>query len=358
MKYLRQDGSVKEIEVDSSLSVRYESRGDSHVHITPAIDNDSDLPTIILHFMGVVATAPRYIDPQNIPWILSTLNAFHAYLLSDEPLKDRGEFKRDIHGFAISGTNTYRDDSDDGQPQLPTFLELSRRFFCLELLHTHLYGGRVRTNKFFDQCRQEETEGITSMLSVKKDSGRYDLSCRAFPLKALDFLGEKRFKTDMTQRFYKGSEVVFVVPDDGILTLNAGGQKTVYGNGTAIMCEIERFYRSQGGCGYDVTSVALPESLARGINYEFHFSPTLMCKQSIGPYSGANIGMYVPLDWISHIVKRPRGQLSEEYTIKRVDSYCHPQSSNASLDKVAEDLVSSKIRRDIEAVRAMFSSIR
>lgn len=140
--------------------------------------------------------------------------------------------------------------------------------------------------------------------------------------------------------------------------MNAGGQKTVYGSGTAITCEVERFYLSQGGWGYDVTSVALPESLAKGINYEFHFAPTLMCKQSTGPYSGANIGMYVPLDWISHIVERPRGQLSEEYTIKRVESFRHPQRSDASLDKVAETVVGSKIRRDIETVREMFSRIR
>lgn len=357
MKYLGQDGNVKEIEVDSSLSVRYESRGDRHVHVTPAIDSDSDLPTIILHFMGVVATAPRYIDPRSVPWILSTLDSFHDYVLSDEEPEDTYHEQRGIQGFAMRGTNPYRHELE-GKPQRPTLVDLSRRFFCLELLHTHLYGGRVRTNKFFDQSRQEESEGITPMLSVLEQSGRFDLSCRAFPHRSLDFLGKKSFKTDMTQRFYKGSEAVFVVPDDGLLTLNAGGQKTVYGSGTAIICEVERFYLSQGGWGYDVTSVALPESLAKGINYEFNFTPILMCKQSTGPYSGANIGMYVPLDWISHIVERSRGQLSEEYTIKKVNYYRHPQSSDASLDQVAEAMVGSKIRRDAEAVREMFSRIR
>jgi hypothetical protein len=356
VKYLAQNGIVKEIEVDSSLSVRYESRGDRHVHIPPTIDSDSDLSTIILHFMGVVATAPRYIDLQSIPWILSTLDAFHAYICSDEPPEDTYHSLRGIHDFAMSGTRWHQ--SDEGIPPRPTFVDLSRRFFCLELLAMHLYGGRVGTNKFFDQSRQEETEGITPMLSIKVDSGRGDLSCRAFPMRATDFLHKKSFKTDMTQQFFKGAEVVFVVPDDGLLTLNAGGSKTVYSRGTAIICEIERFYLSQGGWGYDVTSVALPESLAKGINYEFPFAPIMMAKQSIGSYSGVNIGMYVPLDWISHIVERPRGLLSLDHSIKRVESYRYPKSSDSAMDSAAESVVSAKISRDLQVAREMFSRLR
>lgn len=361
MKYIGQDGNVKEMVVDSSLSVRYESRGHRHVHITPAIDNDSDLPAIIKHFMGVVATGPRYIDPYSIPWILSTLDAFHDYVSSDHKPEGDGDYRRKrrgIHDFAISGTSTYWHQESEGKPPRPTFVELSRRFFCLELLLTHLYGGRVRTNKFFDPSRQEETEGITPMLSAKGESGRHDLSCRAFPHKALNFLGEKRFKTEMTQQFFKGTEAVFVVPEDGLLTLNDGGEKTVYGSGTVIIFEVERFYLSQGGWGYDVASVALPESLAKGINYEFPFTPLLMCKQSIGPYSGVNIGMYVPLDWITHLIERTRGDLSPEHTITRVESCRYPQTTDASLDKTAEALVSSKIRRDIDVTREMFSRFR
>ena len=356
MKYLGQDGSVKEISVDSSLSVRYESRGDRHVHLTPAIDNDSDLPSIIQHFMGVVATAPRYLDPQSIPWILSTLDAFHTYSCSDKQPEDGYHMLRSIHDFAISGTRWRR--SEEATLSRPTFVDLSRRFFCLRLLHTHLYGGWVETHKFFDQRRQEDSEGITPMLSAKGDSDRYELSCRSFPQRALGFLGEKSFKTDMTQQFFKGSEVVFVVPDDGLLSLNAGGQKTVYGKGTAIICEIERFYLSQGGWGYDVRSVALPESLTKGINYEFDFTPLLMCKQSVGACSGVNIGMYVPLDWITHIVKRPRGQLSDEYSIQKIESYHYQQTNDAMLDMVVEDMVSSKIRREMDAAREIFSRLR
>lgn len=358
MKFTALDGTVKEVEVPEgdSFSIVTTTIEGCKSHIVPRINANSGLPEIILHVMKIVSLQPFYLKVKDIPWILGVLDHFHELVLENRN-EHHTRFREDIEHFATIDCDRRSYRSAEENPHRPNFVDLSRRFFCLELLAAHLYGCTIHSTKVVNDDLDEDSDEEVLVGALYGDCGGFcrQASHPEFPIDSMEFLYDRQFKTRMSQNFFKRKEAVLMVPEGSSIKFDLGGKDFVFDSGSIVKFSVDRFYTTEGGwydgggpCGY-------PESSQNGVDCSLGLMPLIKSKIVFDVLRGDSIDLYVPLDWITHFIDQRDSIMDLEYSIKRIPTHCHPDAVDETYETEVHDYVRKIKTEQAARTKEMFS---
>lgn len=358
MKYVKLDGSIGECEPASPSfeDLKEIVDGEINYHL-PRIDAHSSLDELVSHVMGIISMKPFYLSVTDIPWMLAYMEGLRDFAIQrdEEPGLRFGYNMNTIEAYALSGT---REAYSKREIPKPNFIDLSRRFTCIELIVNHLYGFELVTRIESDNPEHERSR-VESVLIGGTLYGLDDAaSARYFPKDALDFIYDRRFKTIMSQDYFKRSCGFFTVPKGMAIEFNFETNGFSLKEGDTAMYEVDRFYTTQGGWrdGYEFSG--RPAIYDGSNGHVFRFIPILRSTMKDNKESRDDgFVVYIPLNWMTHIVKMPYGFGERNFSVTRISNHEYPPVIDHQRENKLYDYVERKANEEADAMDAILMGL-
>lgn len=359
MQYLKLDGSAGECEaVAPSFEALRENVDDETVYHLPRVNEHASLHDLVTHVMGIISMKPFYIAESDIPWMLAYLDGLRSFLEQTDTHEFRFGYDRNIlKRYSLSGTRyTYNENND---PK-PNFVELSRRFACIDVLLSHLYGFEMATEKESDDPENEHVDReyiiiAGALFGLDQDSRRSIEQC---PADSLDFIYERQFKTGMSQDYFKRSIGFLRIPEGMQIHFDFDTDGVGLKEGDSAMFEVDRFFTTQGGWRDDYDFAGFPAVVNNVQKHAFRFIPIL--KSNLGGKKRSlteSILIHVPISWITHVIQLPHGFYDREFSVQRVTNHEYPPVVDEKYELMVYEYVESKANKEADEMEELLRKI-
>lgn len=360
MQYVKLDGSIGDCEpvLPSFDGLKEIVDGEVTYHL-PRIDEEDSLHELVSHVMGIIAMKPFYIAETDIPWMLTFMDGFRDFAEQQEniPGLRLGFDMKTVKGWALSGTKqTY----SEYQVSEPNFIDLSRKFTCIDVIINHLYGFEIITHITSDNPDHERfrDESILVAGAVFGFESDYRATMPQLPKDSLDFIYERRFKTVMSQHYFRGAQGFFTVPKGMAVEFDFETNGFALKEGDTAMFQVERFYTTDGGWrdGYTPSGVTLISDSK--LDYAYRFIPVLRATliENKQP-DGQSLFINLPINWITHIVKMPYGLGEREFSITKIINHENPPVIDQKHEQKVYDHVKLKANEDADTMDAILRDL-
>lgn len=359
MQYVKLDGSISDCEpLAPSFDGLKEIVDGEVIYHLPRIDEHASLHELVSHVMGIVAMKPFYIAETDIPWMLTFMDGLRDFVeqQAHKPELRFGFDRNTVKGFALAGTrHTY----NEYHVANPNFIDLSRRFACIDVIINHIYGFEMLTRITSDNPEHERVrdELIVVASAVFGDDDQRG-SVYLLPRDSLDFMYERRFKTVMSQNYFKGAKGFFTVPKGMAIEFDFETNGFALKEGDTAMFEVERFYTTDGGWRDGHAHSGETVMLDTSKDYIFRFIPIL--RATLGSKNqpdGHSLVINLPINWITHIVKMPYGLGEREFSITRVINHENPPVIDQNYEQRVYDHVKLKVNEEADTMDALLRDL-
>lgn len=321
MKYLTLDGKIASCKPLESFFMNSEGGGPRDFCLTqPSNHVFMDADESISHIMRVLASQPKYLPENDIPWILAYIDDFKAFCKKEDRCWSP-------HGYYQMARNYIHHicygNSDQSKPtEQPDFISLTRRFVALDIIVSHLHGfdvhvdciightGVTTDQSLSDYSKNEGFMAETWVDGIVKFSNNKNIEIRS---DSIDFLNEKSFKTEMSQNYFKRARGRFKIPCGMSLACDEDhdGKTKLIPSGHSSEFEIDRFYLTKGGWPDDYISELDPvipeDKLQLGSRFD---EPTYRCYLREEGVTRRDRIVNIPLSWVTHSYGSPYVYLS------------------------------------------------
>jgi hypothetical protein len=369
MKYIGTDGEVGECEGLNSSIVDFLSINDGQkVILLPKPEQNYSLVDLIQIVKKIVAIQPPYLPADDIPWMLAYMEEFSRFVQAADSDKWQ-HFSFDgslIKQYATHGTRRFH--HEDTEKQAPNFIDLARRFTCLEIIHAHLYGFDLPACMFSKNSQQPDSsalddsrlneEDAVDVLGILRDEPYSMYNPRhPFPRDGLDFFEEKRFKTVMSQNFFKRASAAFLIPEGMEIDFDLDDENLTLKSGNYGIIEIDRFYKTQGGWYDGGGPAGYPNSSSDEMLYSMMFIPTIKCNIGEKNILSKALEINIPLNWITHFVQMPYDWNDRDFTISKIKTHKVQEPEDLDYDLAVQKMVSDKVTKYADGMEEMMNNL-
>jgi hypothetical protein len=238
--------------------------------------------------MGVIAAQPLYIYEKDCYWLLAHAEDFRDFLLSSgiEINEQAGDGLENVFYRYIEGHD---------------YFFISRLINLLDIVKYHMFGGYMECADYFENGHIVSFRGVLAQSKGNSMLG----SIRIF-----DFLENRKFKRNMSQRFFSRAVGLATVPVGEMLVTNYYPEPVNLLSGKSFGFEVKRFFKTEFhwshenyGPTYYPEHILAPRQRLREEVIFTCFLGNHMGIDSFMGYRSEIIG-YVPLHWVTHIGSR------------------------------------------------------
>lgn len=289
-----------------------------------------DMQESISHIMRIVASKPKYLPESEIPWILAHIDDFRNFCRNEDlcwrPFGFYAIAKNYVH-------NACHGQLDGDYHEAPEFISLTRRFVALGIIKQHLYGFDIHVDCIIGQpgvttepelSTYSEEEGFMAEIwvdGILKFSNNANIE---FTKDSIDFLYEKKFKTTMSQDFFKRARGIFKIPDSmGLIhDDDIKDEPQTIPSGYVSEFEIDRFYLTNGSWH----DRAIPELNPFTSDDALHLvsgydEPFYRCYLRENGMTKRDKIVNIPLSWVTHSYGRPFDYMNDPVNAIAVESH-------------------------------------
>lgn len=330
MKFLKLDGTMGECTPYAANfdELRHQVDGE-WCYVLPPIPADAHLDQVVASAMSIIAMKPPYLPESEIPWILAYMDGLIAFAMTND--EDAGYHfygKGKVARYTLSGTYGSR---YDDEVQRPNFIELTRRFTAVELILIHLYGKRFYSRR--SRPGKPERPACPYIVGMRDDLSSSYESHPWFDRRCLDFMNNRRFKTEMTQGYFKGARGAFVIPAGMQFKFQTNNGAEIIRAGACAPFEIDRFFATRGGWPDSYQLVGFPELADESSISTLDLIPTLRSSLGKSTFYRSEPMLELPLSWITHIIRAPLLPTIQQISVQNVCDHNYPATVDTSLNE-------------------------